>query len=500
MNVARFRGSWAAVLVAVALVALLGGCDAASGEPRLKLDAPAVVYVSLDAARSHSSENDLSISQKLTGDGPADLSVTFDVRDLAGVAELKKGAERCRIARISQPVFACTMRTDQLNSASQLFHVVPAKGSEAGDSGVVRYTVRAPGVPAVTGRTTVVVGTPELKVSQPPDRRTVAPGGTVGVRVVVRNTGDVPARGVALRMEAKDGFSFDSTHRNCRYDGGSAWCPLSASEAVIAPGEAYALDAPERLRASADAMYPGVSCSASALARDYVAPPEIRARFTSGSGPDLRLVPVAGAADPAGPDLRVAVSNHADLAAVGATVKGPVGSRQKLRIGFRTQGPGSPRDAPVTVGFTVPAGTTVVESPYDPYRDEEVLDQDCRALGSDGAPLTEAASDKQPSARRYACTARGGKAGQLTLFPFTLRIEQDMAEGGGQVTVRGADAKRPNHDDRHGNDTAGVAVRIWPGPGWATASFYAVAAVGLVLLLLVAAVFRHRRRRSLSEK
>lgn len=100
-------------------------------------------------------------------------------------------------------------------------------------------------------------------------------------------------------------------------------------------------------------MYPGVTYSADALAEDYTPPPEWAALFMPGSGPDLRLVPVTPSARPAGDELHVAVATHADLAAVGATVKGPVGSRQSTRIGFRTRGPGSPRNTPVTVGFTV---------------------------------------------------------------------------------------------------------------------------------------------------
>ncbi|MFI6347351.1 hypothetical protein [Streptomyces sp. NPDC050560] len=478
----------------MALAVLLGGCGAVHAS-RLSLDVPEVVYVSMDPDRALDSENDLDVSQKITGAGPTDVSVTFDIRGLAGIAVLKRGGDWCRIDRIRQPVFGCTMRTDRQNRAGQTFHVVPAEGSKAGDTGVVRYTVHSPGVPAAKGRTTIVVGTPELEVTQRPDRTTVSPGGTVGVRVVVRNTGDVPARGVVLAMEARDGFSFDSTHRNCRYQGGSARCPLPASEAVIAPGESYALDAHERLRASADALYPDVGYSASALTGDATAWPVNWASATAGSGADLRLVPADRTAGWTGPRLQVAATSHTDLAAVGATVKGPVGSRQSMRIGFRTHGPGSPRSAPVTVGFTVPAGTSVVESPYDPMRDEEVLDQDCRALGTDGTPMTDSASDRQPPARRYACTAPGGRAGQVTLFPFTLRIDEKTGERGGQVTVRGADAKHPNHDDRHGNDKAGVAVRVWPGPAWATSSFYVTAAVGLALLLAAAAALYYRRRR-----
>ncbi|WP_317447296.1 hypothetical protein [Streptomyces collinus] len=50
-----------------------------------------------------------------------------------------------------------------------------------------------------------------------------------------------------------------------------------------------------------------------------------------------------------------------------------------MRVGVRNDGPGA-LPATVRVEFAVPRGTTVVSSPHEFERDEEVLDQDCRAL------------------------------------------------------------------------------------------------------------------------
>jgi hypothetical protein len=188
----------------------------------------------------------------------------------------------------------------------------------------------------------------------------------------------------------------------------------------------------------------------------------------------------------------VSVHNKTDLVAVAGTVKGPIGSLATLHVGMRNNGPGA-LPAPVRIDFTVPPGTTVVSSPYDFERDEEVIDQACRALAPDGTPLTTA-SAKQPRARRYVCTAQAGAAGTTTTFPFTLRIDKHVAHHGGRVTVSDGAAGRPSHDAATANNTAKVAVAVWPGPSWATPGHYVAAAIVLAILLLATALVAWRRK------
>ncbi|MGW3917664.1 hypothetical protein ACWEBX_40325, partial [Streptomyces sp. NPDC005070] len=323
---------------------------------------------------------------------------------------------------------------------------------------------------------------------------------SLAVRLTVRNIGDVPAHGVALSLETHDGITIGDRHRNCRYRGRtSAWCRLLADDIVIPPGRSYSLAAPEHLRAARDAGYPTVDVSAAAIGTEYVPPAEITSRYRPGDGTPLQLVP-ATEADPAVPDkagdeqqvLRVPVRNRSELAAVADTARGPVGSLTTVRIGVRNNGPGS-LPTTVNVVFTVPEGTTVVESPYGFERDEEVIDQDCRAVTTDDTPLAEA-SARQPSARRYVCTARVEAVGATTTFPFTLRIDKDRADRGGHVTVSDGDPARPSRDTTPTDDVADVVVFVWPGPAWATPGFYTGAAVAIPLFAVALALYTRRRK------
>ncbi|MER6032738.1 hypothetical protein ABT133_02295 [Streptomyces sp. NPDC001835] len=480
------RATVGPVLLLVAVLAGLAGC-APSDEPELVV--PSVFYVSRDP----DSTDKLDVQER----GAARVTVTFDARDLEGVAVVRTAMDICPVRL---PVFRCTGQDDISRSGiHQHFRLSPARGATAGESAVLRYRVTSSGSPAVTGSTRIVVGKPVLAVDARPDRHDVDPGGTLGVSLTLRNTGDVPARGVALFMSTRDGLAPAVKHRNCRYRGAtSTWCRLPAADVVIPPGASYRLGAREVLRAGRDATYPSVSFQAAALGTDYVPPDELASQYEPGDGAALRLVPAggrggAGKADGSPSELTVPVRNEADLAAVAGTARGPVGSLADVRVGVRNDGPGA-LPAPVRVEFTVPSGTTVVSSPYEFDRDEEVIDQECRALAPDGTPLAEP-SLRQPTARRYVCTASSAAVGATKTFPFTLRIDRGGPHHGGRVTVSGGEAGRPALDATTANDTAEVAVAVWPGPSWATPGRYEAAAVVLGVLLLAGAVGVRRRKR-----
>ncbi|MBP0455904.1 hypothetical protein [Streptomyces montanisoli] len=482
------------LLVGAAVVAGLVRPVPAGAADAPELVVPAVFYVPRDADQGSS---DLRVQEKWA-DG--DLAITFDASGLKGVASIRTGLDACPVRL---PVFHCSGHgTSNQAVVIQSFHLSPAKGATAGDSGVLRYRVAAPGRAAVTGHTVVMVGKPVLEASAHADRGQVDPGGRVEVSLTVHNSGDLPARGVSFFMNLRHGFVFGSRHRNCLYKrGSSAWCRLPAGDVTIPAGGSYHLKTPETVRAASDAMYPRVSFEVAALSADYVPPDEIAPQYHPGDGPAIGLVPGggqdAGAVKPADDDpavLEVPVRSHSDLVALAGTVKGPVGSRADVRVGVRNNGPGD-LPAPVKVEFTVPDGTTVVASPYDPYADEEVYDQRCRALGANGRPLAEA-SVGQPSARRYVCTAqKAGAAGTTTSFPFTLRIDDDTVHTGGRVRVTDGDAKHPSRDTSAADDTARVAVSVWPGPSWATPGLYETVGVLLAVLGLAAGIRPWRRRR-----
>ncbi|MEU4084017.1 hypothetical protein [Streptomyces aureus] len=496
MNPLRVRAGRAAVglmLALAATTAFLSGCSS-SGGAKVELVAPPVLYVSRDTDRPVS---DLRVQEKAVG-VTGGLRITFDATGLKDVVGVERALDNCPV---HLPVYHCDTHPETTGSGGiQSFHLSPAKGAKAGDSGVLRYRVTAPGLAPVTGHSLVVVGRPELRVTFGPDPAPVAAGGSVAVGLTVHNVGDVPARGVSLTMQARDGVTFRDRHRNCRYRGDTvAWCRLPAADIVIPPGRSYGLETREHLRAARDATYPTVDVTAAAVGDDYVPPAAIASRYGKGDGPALHLLPVprpasdaTDRADDGRRTLRVAVRNRSELAAVSDTARGPVGSLASVRIGVRNNGPGAlPADAKVV--FTVPDGTTVAASPYRFENDEEVIDQDCRAVTDDGTPLAEA-SERQPSARRYVCTARVGAVGTTTTFPFTLRIDRAGSHDGGRVTVSDADPDHPSRDTRPADDAADVQVSVWPGPPWATPRFDITAAVALPLLTLAATLYVRRRR------
>lgn len=484
------------LLTLVTMTSVLAGCSSDDGA-EVKLVVPSVFYVSRDPKQPVS---DLRVEERL-GAGTATLRVTFDAGDLKGIVTVKRALDNCVV---HLPVYHCDSQAGATGSGGiQAFHLSPAQGAKAGDSAVLRYRVTAPGTEPVRGRSLIVIGRPELRVVLHRDSGPVNPGGSMAVRLTLRNVGDVPARGVALRMEAQDGITLSDRHRNCRYRGGtSAWCRLSADDIVIPPGRSYGLDAREHLRATKDATYPTVTFRADAIGTDYVPPDTIASTYRPGDGPPLRFVPAprseaAGATSTGSDDpqvLRVTVANKSELAAVAGTVHGPLGSLATVRIGARNDGPGA-LTAAVKVLFTVPEGTTVVASPYSFERDEEVIEQDCRALAADGTPLADA-SARQPSAGRYVCTARIDAVGASATFPFTLRIDKDSAGGSGRVTVMDGDPRHPSGDTEPADDTTDVVVSVWPGPSWATPGFYIAVAVGVPLFTLVVALYVWRRRLS----
>ncbi|MEW1780054.1 hypothetical protein [Streptomyces sp. NPDC086777] len=460
-----------------------------SDGPDVKLVVPSVFYVSRDPQQPVS---DLRVEERV-GAGTAGLRVTFDAGDLKGIVTVKRALDNCVV---HLPAYHCDTQAGATGSGGvQAFHLSPANGAKAGDSAVLRYRVTAPGLEPVSGHSLIVVGRPKLLVALHRDPGPVKPGGSLAVRLTLRNVGDVPARGLALRMEAHDGIILSDRHRNCRYRGDtSAWCRLPADDIVIPPGRSYGLDAREHLRATKDATYPTVDFGADAVGTDYVPPDAIASTYRPGDGPPLRFVPASragagvtrtGSDDPQ--VLRVTVANKSEPAAVAGTVHGPLGSLATVRIGARNDGPGT-LTAAVNVLFTVPEGTTVVASPYRFERDEELIAQDCRAIAADGTPLAEA-SARQPSARRYVCTARVDAVGASMTFPFTLRIDKDSAGGSGRVTVSDDDPRHRSGDTEPTDDTADVVVSVWPGPAWATPGFYIAVAVGVALFTLAVALY-----------
>ncbi|MET8680999.1 hypothetical protein ABZW18_26310 [Streptomyces sp. NPDC004647] len=433
--------------------------------------------------------------------GPSrDAELTVDASGIDGVAVLAPdNTQVIDNCRTRMPSFTCSMR---LNSdTGGLLNFRPSDGVQAGDSGILRYTLKAEGLPAVRGSVTVIAGRPELRVNKSPTPSDLAVGEPSSVPILIRNTGDLPARGVVLSIADTEDLSTATRHSNCRYPrdgetGLAVQCLLP--DAVIAPGETMRVTPELRVKPSRHAAAERLSYGASPF-------------HTAGWGssvsccddhPDPGLTPGHGAPlslarDPAGgkgatfttnrepTNTEVPVRNTADIEAFGTPLRGDVGSSHRIRIGYRNNGPA---EAGVKTVFIVPPGTKVTKAPYDPEAEEEMLDQVCQT---------------KDQGRSYTCRD-GGAIGQEVFYEFTLRITSEDTRSG-CVAVSGWTGTPPGvtpvKDAERSNDTAPVQVAENGSfscalakddgvSGWAVGAGI-VAIAGSVLL-----VVRYRRRKA----
>ena len=107
------------------------------------------------------------------------------------------------------------------NSWSDIDRVYPyaAPGSKPGDSGTVRFSFTTEKGKKLSARTRVIVGEPVVKVRTTKVFKDVGPGSVLSTPVVVRNTGEVPVRGVGLQLSVGTGLRFKQQYGNCRYPG-----------------------------------------------------------------------------------------------------------------------------------------------------------------------------------------------------------------------------------------------------------------------------------------
>ncbi|MFG2193774.1 hypothetical protein [Streptomyces sp. NPDC048639] len=409
--------------------------------------------------------------------------IAVDASGLDGVAVIAGAADGCKP---HEPSFTCSLTIhDGWAEVALIVHAAP--GARAGDSGVLHYTLKPEGQPAVKGRLTVIAGRPELRVNERGALRTSSVGKAFGAPIFIRNTGDVPARGVELQINASGGLNLTTRHANCRYSKGSTAARCLLPDTIIAPGETVRVTPEQRWRPHDDAVDPSLSYGAWAFhTGDGAGMP---GELTRGDAASLSLTPVPARSEPVefstGSDLtrtQVPVRNDSDYEAIGASLRGEVGSDHRVRIGYRNNGPGRPQEAEIRTVFTIPPGAKVMKAPYDAELEEEMLEQECRAEGG---------------GRRYICS-RNGRVGEDVLFEFTLRVmRKDSRPGSVGVSGRlieppkGSRIRDPEPDNnkavvqstvaREGEDRG---VRI----GW-------VAATGALTVLGLTLFITARRRR-----
>ncbi|MFF1353397.1 hypothetical protein [Streptomyces sp. NPDC058297] len=484
--------SYALAAVLVTVTALTGAWRAPAATAPRDISRP-VFYLSLHPDTAPPSSNVLALD--IDYDGPRRTGrITVDARDIEGVAHFSEADDGCGPRK---GVFSCDMSLNPKTAGWTEKQLVmqPAAGARPGDSGVLRYTVTAEGVSPVHGSVVVIAGRPELRVNEGEDVSGISPGDSFDVPILIRNTGDVPARGVALGLHGGGDLYPATSHRNCARlsEDGETRCLFP--DAVIAPGETWRVTPVPRSKASEDAVDPRQSYAASAYNAD-LKPGDLGRDPQRGDGPALRLEREPGDGDgrlfttDSGPaTIDVPVSNRADFEARGDSLGGKVGAVRKVSIGYVNNGPGDPDVAKVRAVFTVPPGAKVVHAPYDPALEEEGDAQHC---------LTD------DRGRTYVCDGNT-KVGRENLFEFTLRIvRKDSRPGSVAVTaevVRDRGSTRLP-DQRPGNDKAAVRLTASGpapaadtgagGPAVWTASAGAAAVVGAGGVLVVRRIRRQR--------
>ncbi|MEU5546519.1 hypothetical protein AB0G85_29605 [Streptomyces sioyaensis] len=465
----------AAVLVLVAALTGVGQQATAAGSgPRD--DTQDYFYVPLHGPGNGAHDTHV-LSLYFAYDGrPRDAELTVDASGIDGVAVIKGGADGCKPR---MPNFTCSMplHPDSEGLNSQELAFLPAAGARAGDSGTLRYTLKPEGLPAVRDSLTVIAGQPELRVNKIPAPKGMAVGERFSVPILIRNTGDVPTRDVELSIDGNEGLSAVTRHSNCRYSTDASTIKCLLPDTVIAPGETMRVTPALRLKTDRDAPVTAsldYGASDAPLSVDKPDPD-----LTPGHAAPLSLTrdPARGkgttfATDQEGVRAMVPVRNTADIEAFGFSPSLlDVGSSHRIRIGYRNNGPADV--AEVRTVFTVPPGTKVTQAPYDPEREEEMIDQPCQT---------------KDNGRSYTCTG-GAAVGHKVFYDFTLRITSEDTRPG-SVAVSGWTEEGSTtrvKDTKRSNDTAPVqpddGVSVWAiGAG--------IAAVVALLVVI------HRRRKA----
>lgn len=157
-------------------------------------------------ARSRTGTQDHRLTVQVTGSGQA-------VR--LKISKIRKKNPRCSgtATRV-----VCEV-SGAYDSWADLDRVYPyaAPGGRPGDSATVRLRFTTQKGRTLSARTRVVVGEPVVKVRTTKVFEDVGPGSVLRTPVVVRNTGEVPVRGVGLQISVGSGLAFEDRYGNRRY-------------------------------------------------------------------------------------------------------------------------------------------------------------------------------------------------------------------------------------------------------------------------------------------
>ncbi|MGY3680320.1 peptidase [Streptomyces sp. TE33382] len=376
-----------------------------------------------------------------TGDYRGEVTYTFDLSGVAGVADVAFDGEAGAECAVTGATAVC--HDDSVWAGLSLLtdlKVGAAKGSEEGDSGTIKVTGAAEGATFTPFTTRVTVGGPDLVMKQLPFDQEPAPGDTQKAPITFTNNGTRAADGVLLTLMYSRGLDLPQRYSNCEYlensvpgMGDFAWSTaLCSIEGEFEAGGTYTLETPLTVRTTERAYYDTFIYRIHEDGADQRAAQRAGASFDRGTGPALTLKKVPSAR---GVDLNprdnqqeadFRTKNTADFVAYGDKASGAEGDTVKAGIGFRNKGPAwigyirSGEDV-ATVDFTVPQGASVTAKP-----------DSCRGVSAGGNQR-----DEQLGAPRYVCdTSMTVREDAEVTLPFELKINEKLIGASGKVTVR----------------------------------------------------------------
>ncbi|MFF5498200.1 hypothetical protein [Streptomyces aquilus] len=400
------RMSGTALGAASVLLASLTACAGTGETAAPSITAPGVFYLRPPGDRTGPHDKmPYSLVAEDTG-GPGARTLTADVPKAARDTVVIRTYGGCEG---SAAHVTCAVDGDYSNwSDAPRAKVVAAEGARIGDSAVVTYTYTTKSGKKLTARTRFVVGEPVVEAVAPESVRGGRPGSRLTEPVVVRNTGEVPARGLGLELTV-DGSEFDERYANCRYPGLQkghlAVCEFP--DLTLGPGETVTLRPALRIRTPQARMYTSYGRNVWALDMGPGHHATVHEGGDHGDGPALEPEPTGRhTGDPfvaGGGSTDVVLDTYADYEVSAVHLKGAPGDRRTFTLKVRNNGPAN-AGAPVRLVFAPPLGTSMVKQPMTEY-DDGVYEPYCETNGS-----------------TYTCDVRALDPEETQTFEFTMTL------------------------------------------------------------------------------
>ncbi|KQV18676.1 MULTISPECIES: hypothetical protein [unclassified Kitasatospora] len=386
IRLARPFGIAAALTLAVTGTALPAS---AASDLSLMLEGPAAISIDPTAKPEPHSAGNLPLYIGRVGKEAAkDVVVSYDTRDLTGVAELTLSGQ----CTVSGTVHTCKqwfpLEYDRINLTENAT-LTGAKDAKIGAKGVLHIKATSSNAKEAVQDVEVFTGGPKLELKEIPAQNKVKIGSTLDAPIEITNKGSLPANRVILAMYATDGLEFKQRFGNCEYgaeSGGGSWTSsagmICTVDTQVAPGETVKLS-PMQFGVTPTALY--TFANFHILANVETGTHWMRESYNlkPGSGPRLTFVgkPEAPVATVGGPnidedngsahnyaELEVHADSSADFSAIAQWTPAAGGRTGKLTVGMLNSGPGSVYDrsggesAP-SVQVVLPKGVTATTVP-----------------------------------------------------------------------------------------------------------------------------------------